>query len=251
MKKLWFMLPLLAMVFLNSCNDDEGYSLGDYWLASATFMADSNYYYIQTDAGKALFPSATNIPANKHEDGNRILVSYTILQDAPAESKYDYLVKINGTSDILTKGIFSFTAETTQEVKDSIGHNAVTIRDTWFTNDFLNVEFEYGGGSRIHYISLVKDETEALTDDGAVILELKHNTNGDPYNYLQWGIASFDISELQQEGQDSISIFVRALGKNQEYQYNKVLRYDYGKNNTQSQAPAKLSGEVSSEMELE
>lgn len=229
MKKLWIPLSLLlSALILSSCSDDDGYSLNDYWLTTGTFMATDDYFYIVTDEGDNLWPSASNISADKHDDGERILVNYTILQDATDTTQYDYFVKVNGTSTILTKDLFTFTSETTDAVKDSIGNDAITIKDTWFTDNYLNMEFEYGGGYGIHYISLVKDETDLNTGDGEIILELKHNGNDDPYNYVQWGLASFDLSELQVDGEESVDIFVRALDEEGNYKYNKVLTYEYG-----------------------
>ncbi|WP_282038634.1 NigD-like protein [Saccharicrinis aurantiacus] len=229
MKKLLFALPLLlGLLSLNSCkDDDDGYSLGDYWLTTGTFMDSGSYYYIITDGGDTLWPSASNIPPNKHEEGDRVFVNYTILADGSEDSGYDYMVKINGTSEILTKPVFNFTEETTEETKDSIGHDPITIVDTWFTDKYLNVEFQYGGGIGIHYINLVKDTENLETPEGQIILELTHNKNGDPNNYLQWSVASFDLTELQEPGQESVDIFVRSMGKEGEYTYNKVLTYEY------------------------
>lgn len=219
---------LLSALVLLSCEKDDGYSLNDYWLTTGTFIATSDYFYIITDDGDKLWPSASNINASDHDDGDRVIVNYTILQDAPEDSPYTYYVKVNNTSDILTKNLYTFTAETPEAEKDSIGNDPITIVDTWFTDDYINVEFEYGGGLGIHFVSLVKDESDLTTDDGDIILELKHNDNNDPYNYKQWGIASFDLSELQVAGQESVSIYVRALDKDGNYQYNKVLLYEYG-----------------------
>ncbi|RKD91874.1 NigD1/NigD2 family lipoprotein [Mangrovibacterium diazotrophicum] len=220
---------LLISVFLVSCNDDDDdYSLGKYWITTGTVVKSSDYFSVTTDGGDKLWPSATNVDPEHLEDGMRVFVNYTILDDAEESSGYDYYVKINSMSEILTKPIFNFTAETTEEVRDSIGNDAVTITDTWFTDDYLNVQFEYGGGLGFtHFINLVKDTDDLETGDGEIILELKHNKNGDPYNYLQWGIASFDISELQVDGQTSVDIYLRALDKEGEYQYNLVLTYDY------------------------
>jgi len=220
---------LLISVFLVSCNDDDDdYSLGKYWITTGTVVKSSDYFSVTTDGGDKLWPSATNVDPEHLEDGMRVFVNYTILDDAEESSGYDYYVKINSMSEILTKPIFNFTAETTEEVRDSIGNDAVTITDTWFTDDYLNVQFEYGGGLGFtHFINLVKDTEDLETGDGEIILELKHNKNGDPYNYLQWGIASFDISELQVDGQTSVDIYLRALDKEGEYQYNLVLTYDY------------------------
>lgn len=229
MKKLLFALPLLlGTILLSSCSDDDGYSLNDYWLTTGTFIETSDYYYVITDEGDKLWPSASNISSSDHDDGDRILVNYTILDAASSDTIYDYYVKVNATSDILTKGLFTFTLETDDAIKDSIGHDPITIKDTWFTDDYLNIEFEYGGGLGIHYISLVKDDEDLTTENGELILELRHNKNDDPYNYVQWGLASFDLTELQEEGMESVNIYIRAIDKNGTYQYNKVLGYEYG-----------------------
>jgi hypothetical protein len=229
MKKLRFgiLLALTSVLFFSCSDDDDGYSLGDFWVTTGTIIETSDYYYVVTDGGDALWPSATNVPPSKLEDGMRVLVNYTILGDADDSEVYDYYVKVNGISELLTKPIFNFDETTSEEVKDSIGNDPITIVDTWFTDDYLNVQFEYGGGYGIHFINLVKDTEDLETENGEIILELKHNKNGDPYNYKQWGIASFDISEIQEEGQSSVDIFVRSLNKEGEYHYNKVLTYEY------------------------
>ncbi len=223
-------------MLFSSCDDDDGYSLDNYAITIGTFMSTGEYYYIETDGGYTLWPSASNISADKHEDGDRIMVNFTILEEGDENDTYDYYVKINSTASILTKAIFNFNEETTQEEKDSIGNDPVTIHDTWFTDDYLNVEFEYGGGYATHFINLVKDSTDLETENGEIILELKHNKNGDPYNYSQWGIVSFDISELKKEGENSVDIFLRSIDSDGQYSYNKVLTYDYSSEESTSQA---------------
>lgn len=229
-------LVALLSVFLMSCNkDDDGYSLGDYWLTTGTVITTDDYFYVVTDDGDKLWPAATNVDPEQVEDSMRVFVNYTILDDVTDNESYDYYVKINSLRELLTKPIFNFTDETTQEVKDSIGNDAVTIVDTWFTGKYLNVQFEYGGGlGYTHFINLVKDSEDPETENGEIILELMHNKNGDPNSYLQWSIASFDISELQVDGQSSVDIFIRALDKEGTYQYNKVLTYNYENINAQA-----------------
>ncbi len=229
MKKFKFgvLLALIGIITFSCSDDDDGYSLGDFWVTTGTVVKTTDYFYVITDGGDDLWPAATNVSPGSLEDGMRILVNYTILGE-DTEGNYDFLVKINGISELLTKPIFNFDETTSAEVKDSIGYDAVTITDTWFTDDYLNVQFEYGGGPGfIHFINLVKDTEDLTTENGEIILELKHNKNGDPYNYLQWGIASFDISEIKDMGQSSVDIFLRSLDKEGNYQYNKVLTYEY------------------------
>ncbi|GAF05621.1 NigD1/NigD2 family lipoprotein [Saccharicrinis fermentans] len=231
MKKLLLFLGVMVLFKLTSCDvldDDSDYSLDNFSLSSGTVLMDVDSYSIKTDNGKVLWPSASNVSVSLLEDSMRVLVNYTILGEATDNDSYDYYVRVNGLSKILTKPVFEFTSETTADVIDSIGDDAVTIVDTWFTDDYLNVEFEYGGGATVHYINLVFDAENPTTEDGAIILELKHNHNGDPYSYLQWGIASFDVSAFQTAEKDTIDFFVRSKGKDGAYNYNQVLTYSYG-----------------------
>lgn len=222
-------LALFIIIFNTSCSHDDGYSLNDMWLTTGTVMKTSDYFYIQTDNEKSLWPTATNVDPELLEDGSRVLVNYTILGDTSSSDTYDYYVKINGLEEILTKPVFEFTEQTSEAIKDSIGYDAISIINYWFAKDYLNLEFEYGaGGSVVHFINLVKDMEYPETENGEIILELKHNKNGDSYNYKQWGIASFSMSELQKEGIDSVNILVRSLNSEGEYTYNKVVTYDYG-----------------------
>ncbi|WP_430809683.1 MULTISPECIES: NigD-like protein [unclassified Carboxylicivirga] len=228
MKKLRLGLVLaLIGVTLFSCSNDDGYSLGDFWVTTGTVVKTSDYFYVVTDGGDDLWPAATNVSPESLEDGMRIMLNYTILGDDP-DGSYDYYVKINGYWELLTKPVFNFDENTLESVKDSIGNDAVSITDTWFTNDYLNVQFEYGGApGYVHFINMVKDTEDLLTENGEVILELKHNKNGDPYNNLQWGIASIDISELKEEGKESVQLILRSINTAGELIYTEPLTYRY------------------------
>ena len=51
MKKFGFLLTLLVITLtFSSCNDD-GYSVNNQWMASATFYETSDHYFLQTDDG--------------------------------------------------------------------------------------------------------------------------------------------------------------------------------------------------------
>jgi len=251
MKTFKFSLAIALISLLTfSCSDDDGYSLGDYWVATGTVVKTSDYYYVVLDDGKALWPSASNVSPGTLDDGMRTIVNYTILGDANDSEVYDYYVKVNGMTEILTKPIFNFDETTSQAVKDSIGSDAVTITDTWFTKDYLNVQFEYGGGlGYVHFINLVKDTENLLTENGEIILELKHNKNGDPHNYLQWSIASFDLAELKEPGKNTVDIFVRSLDKEGNYKYNKVLTYTYDQPQAEPYAKSLSSTPISESIE--
>ncbi len=228
-KKLFFITAvLIGILGFISCDDDDVYSLGDFWLTTGTINKSGESCYVTTDGGSKLWPSASNVDLSVLEEGTRVLVNYTVLDDATDNEMYDYYVRINDLSTILTKPYFEFTESTTQSVIDSIGEDPVIIANTWFTNDYLNVEFEYDGGSTIHYINLVYNHAEPETNEGEIILELKHNRNKDLHTFKQWGIASFDLSGLKKEDVDSVQLFIRSKGYTGQYGYNKVLTYKYG-----------------------
>lgn len=229
MKKLLLLFGVMGMLMFTSCNDDDdSYSLNNFWLSSGTVTKEVGSFYVTTDKGKKLWPSASDISPTLLNDGMRVLVNYTILGNTNPNSTYDYNVKINDLSQILTKPVFEFAAETPAAVVDSVGNDAVTIVDAWFTGNYLNVEFEYGGGSTVHFINLVYDKQNPKTDNGEVILELKHNKNQDQYNYLLWGIASFDVSSFKLQDAAKVDFLIRSKGKDGQYSYNKVVSYKYG-----------------------
>ncbi|TAJ06596.1 hypothetical protein DMA11_22815 [Marinilabiliaceae bacterium JC017] len=226
MKALKFgLLIALVGLFTVSCDDDDDYSLGKFIISMGTIEGDQDSYIIVTDSGDRLFPSASNVPNYPVEDDMRVWVNYTILGDATDNETLDYYVKINDLSDVLTKDIFQLTDAT----RDSIGNDPVSISDYWIARDYLNIGFYYGGGpGYIHYINLVNDENDPETEDGMLILELKHNKNNDPYNYRINNWASFDLLSIQEEGKDEVTFLLRSIGPSGEYEFEKEVTYKYG-----------------------
>ena len=225
MKRTLFfcLIALFAMTF-TSCNDDDGYSLGNFVITSATIeMQSINPYVIVTDGGDRLFPSASSVPHFKMHDKQRVWVNYTILGDANESGDIKHYVKVNEFAEILTKGIF----ELTPEKEDSIGNDPVRIKGYWFTDDYLTIRFTYGGGGAIHFINLVQDVNNPQTDDGMPILEFRHNRNHDLYNYEQWGTASFDLSKIKVEGENAVKFLLRAKLPRDEDPYEEVLTFEY------------------------
>ena len=225
MKIILFCCFVLGMFICTSCEDD-GYSPGKFWLTTGTITKDTESYYVVTDQEEKLWPSVSNVNSDLLEDGMRVLLNYTILGEGN-DSEYDFYVRVNQVSQILTKPVFEFRSDVSSHIIDSIGNDPVTILDTWFTDDYLNVEFEYGGAETVHYINLVYDDENAETENGEIILELKHNANDDRYNYRQWGIASFDVSMFKELNDGSVDFFLRSKGSSGDYYYNKVLTFVY------------------------
>jgi hypothetical protein len=103
----------------------------------------------------------------------------------------------------------------------------LTIVNYWFTNDYLTIKFNYGGGGVIHFINLVQDDNNPENSLGQPILELRHNRNEDPYNYLSRGLVSFDLSSLRKEGQTSIEFVLKAKGPDTGTDFEELLTYQW------------------------
>jgi hypothetical protein len=226
-----FFLFLMPLILLASCKDGEDITPNNYFVDIATVEnpeAGTHFYFTLDDKTRMLTATST-IKYYRPKDGQRIVANYTILNDKAASSGYDHDVRLNDVYEVLTKGIFNITSAT----KDSIGNEYIHIEDMWIGSDYLNVEFDYPGGNKIHYINLVSDSSKTYTD-GKIHLEFRHNSNGDyPYANM-WGIASFNLKSLQKAGKNSTDIVVHT----KEYYSNTTdiytFTYNYGTSSTRS-----------------
>ncbi|MCL3779134.1 hypothetical protein EMN47_01925 [Prolixibacteraceae bacterium JC049] len=229
MKKLgWGILAtLLSLTILMGCNDDnDGYSLGNFWVAIATVDkhgdSDIDYTLQLDDENTVLQPVAFGYPHFKTKNNQRVVVNYTILGDKHTADKKKYLVKVNALKEILTKSIL----ELTEANKDSIGHDPLRVKDMWITNNYLNFKFDYYGGGKIHFINLVKDPNNATDDNGTILLELRHNENDDYRNNLLTGLVSFDLNSLNLTNNQEVKIKVKAKEYDNHW-YEKTFSYTH------------------------
>ena len=196
MKKL--NLYLLAMIMiaipvLQSCDDDDGYSLGNFTVRMATVhVISDNTYYLEIDNGKTLWPAATDIPWYKPVDGQRALANYTLLSDN--FEGYDHAIKVNYLSNVLTKTIEELTAENENEY----GNDPAYIEDMWIGGNYLNVQFVFSiPYENPHRVSLVKNMTKEplIDDEGYLLLEYRYNNQDDVSNYGRRSFVSFNLGE--------------------------------------------------------
>ena len=98
----------------------------------------------------------------------------------------------------------------TDEVADSIGNNRIHVheKDIWISNNFLNIYFSYYGGNQVHYLNMIKHPNDSVDVDGRLVMEFRHNDNGDSYSYPYDGIVSFDMNSLYKSGMDSLPFVV-------------------------------------------
>jgi len=199
MKKI--LLSLLVLLYVSgfqSC-EDSIYTLDDFYVELGITVPVDNGFYIITDNGTKLWPSATNIPWFSPEDTTRVIVNYSML--GPSDnSDYNYYIKINQIDSVLTKSVVFYT----EEIDDSLGNDPVFLQEAWITNRYLNVDFRFVGGMKIHMVNLTTYEDSLANTP--VEMELRHNAYNDYAEGLFSGLFSFDLKTVFSEVQDSIQI---------------------------------------------
>jgi len=212
MKKLVIGMLAVFSVVMFSCSDDDGYSLGDYWIGFGILKVESNAYRIYLDDGEILKPVAWNIPPwedDQWKDGSRILVNFTILEDVTNEDGEveSYLVKVNEAQKILMKGVLDIT----EENADSIGNDPIVAQDYWMTDSLISFKLKYLGYYQVHFLNLVQNPEDPVTGNGAVKLELRHNANDDEESIPYTAYVSFSLNQFREEGKDSIAFQITSI----------------------------------------
>ena len=212
MKKVVFLLLIIVSGFLTSCEtNDDHCSQGDVWVGLGLIQKDagSGSYIIAMDDGEILYPANADTiwPGLKNHD--RVLTNFVILgnKDNPNHDE-QYYVEIYSLRKILYKGILDITPA----IEDSIGNDPISVKDHWLKNDMLNFELQYFGGSKVHYINLVKKPGVINLENGPVILELRHKTNGDNEQFPLSAMVTFDMSSLKVAGKTSTPYKIIAKG---------------------------------------
>ena len=209
--KLWksFLIVFsmtLGMLVMNSCNDDDDYSLDKFSVEIMTVVPDGNVYYLRRDNGEKLWPLASNIPGYRHSK-TRAQVNYTMLSDSI--SGFDHGIKVNWIDNILTKNIGEYKGND----NDSIyGTNPVKIEAMGIGDGYLNIRFgaNFGNLGIKHLISLIPASADA---SDPYTLEFRHNAFKDEALYGAMGLVAFDLSSLPDtEGKDvDLNIKVRTF----------------------------------------
>jgi hypothetical protein len=227
MKKL-FVLLLIGSLFslMTGCDmDDDGYSLDNAWVGFGLVNKDasSESFTIVMDDGEVLFPSTYSDFALDVFNNERVLINFTILgnKENPDHNEY-YYVQINSLRKILYKGIFDITPAT----EDSIGNDPIQVEDKWIKNNILNFELKYWGGSKTHFINLVKQSGTINTASGPIVLELRHNANDDNDQVPLSAFVSFDLSALKVAGKTSTPFKIIAKGfDGKDFEYTGEYKY--------------------------
>ena len=105
----------LILPALQSCDDGDGYSLGDIARDWATVrVVGGDTYALNADHWGSLWPAATAIPGYRPIDGQRVITYFNPLYDN--YEGYDHGVKVECNYDVLTKQIEDLTADNEAEI---------------------------------------------------------------------------------------------------------------------------------------
>lgn len=243
MKRFVFLIMVLGVI-LTSCNDDDdSYSLDDWYATIANVEGDYPDFSLVTDAGTVLYPSATAVSTQDFEDGDRMFLYFTILGDGTENSGIDHYIKINNYQGILTKDIIDLT----EEIADSIGNDPIWFsnsdEDVWIANDYLNVSFAYEGSPYyLHYINLVSDVNNPTNEDGIPVYEIRHNANDDPYTSPALGaFVSFRLDDLKVDDESSVTFIVKSIGRTESENFEKTFTYEYDTEETIEESASTLN----------
>lgn len=199
MRKLhWlFMAVCLAvMPVLQSCDDNDGYSIGDFtpplW---ATVRVTGNAFYLDCDVWGTLWPVNTDLGWYEPVDGKRVITMFNPLSDG--FDGYDHAVKLLSLQDVLTKEVETLTPETEEE----FGNDPVLIfkGDIGISGGYMNIVFMQNLPSKIkHRISLVRpqDDADLYGEDGYIHLELRYNDYEDLTGLRDYGAVSYNLNSL-------------------------------------------------------
>ncbi len=241
----WFLWAMLLTILppLQSCDDNDGYSIGDIgrdW-ATVRVLSGDTYYLVGDNWGK-LWPAATAHWNYKPLDGQRVIAYFNPLSDRTGE--YDHDVKVERLYNILTKEVEELTAEN----EASFGNDPVVIwqNDMWVDGGYLNVVFQQNVPNKErHRVSLVRNTTVADPNDGYIHLEYRYNTYNDLSGYWLEGAVSFNLNSLEM-GENTKGIKVKLNS-----QKNGEVELTFDLNSTQTPASVKsmkLSGALSDKL---
>jgi len=212
MKKIIFGILVGFLFVFAGCRNDDGYSVSDMWVGFGIFQADeADNYKIIMDNKDVLIPIASNyLPGwgERLDNGERVLVNYTILGDVEDSSLQSYYVKVNSIKDILMKGVMEITPEN----EDSIGNDPIVVEDYWMTDSLLSFKLKYWGYNGIHFLNLVTQPSMLMSPGiQPYELELRHNANDDDDAIYYTAYVSFSLNSLRIDGVDSVSFIVTAM----------------------------------------
>ena len=222
-KLLFIGLPFFIILFYAfSCDDNNGYSLGDFQIRIATVvLEDDDKFSLILDDGNKLLPIISDV-RYQPADGQRVFLNYTILSDDDHYG-YNHAIKINDIWNILTKKPIQLNAANA----DSIGNDPIEINEMWIGSDYLNVDFLFNyGGIRPHAVNLVENSLQPSPEDGKIHLEFRHNSYQSHTSQKFNGFVCFNLKQFQVNDADSVNLSIKVQEWDGVKTYDLTYAYD-------------------------
>lgn len=207
MKRLnWILLAIMLLVIpvVQSCDDGDGYSLGQIGGSWATVRAlGGNAYFLESDSYGTLWPAASSVYGYRPVEGKRVLVVFNPLYDN--FNGYDLAVKVENVIPVLTKQI----EELTEENESEIGNDPIHVlkKNIWIANGYMNVQFKQNTPRyEPHFLNLVNNSLADPEDDGYVHLEIRYNTYDDLSGWWAKGCVSFNLKSVDFTGKKGLKL---------------------------------------------
>ncbi len=208
MKNYFLYLAAVTLLFACSKNDFEYDNYHNRLGVYEKTGEGREDFQVNLDDGDVVIPTEISGNIGEYNDGDRVIVYYSWLSDG-SDLDNDSVIHsaVHGIDKVLTKDVITLT----EEISDSIGNNTIHVheKDIWISNNFLNIYFSYYGRDQVHYLNMIKYPNDSLDADGRLVMEFRHNNNGDSFSYPYDGLVSFDMNSLYKQGIDSLSIAVK------------------------------------------
>ena len=196
MKKLnWLFVAacLSIMSVFYSCDDNDGYSIGDVGVDWATVRVTGNAFYLNGDTWGTSWPVNLDLGWYEPVDGQRVIAVFNPIYDN--YQGYDHAIKITYLRNVLTKSVEKMTPENEAEY----GNDPIRINkgDIALGGGYMNILFYQNLPAKTkHRISLVQNESANNPADGYLHLELRYNDYDDLTGYYASGLVSFNLGGL-------------------------------------------------------
>lgn len=210
MKK--YLLALLAgvVLLLPSCDDNDGYSLGDMAVDWVTVHDKGDGLYTYTgDTWGTMWPAAAGIFGPGLEEGQRAILYFNPLADD--FSGYDVAIKPEYIRPFLTKKVEELTEANEEELAD----HPTYFEEAWIAADYLHIEFlQKLPQTHKHRVSLVHPADEPLVaPDGYIHLQYRYNTYGDTLQTAARGLVCYRLQSLPLDEAKGIKLRVNDARK--------------------------------------
>ena len=220
LKKYWIAAFFVFAGLLQSCDDDEGYSIGDIANDWVTIRVEGEGVYSFTgDTWGTMYPAANAVWNYSLVEGQRAFLVFNPLFDN--YYGYDVGIKPERIYPFLTKSVEELTDENEEEFAD---HPAY-LDNMWIAGGYLNVIFNQKlPTTHKHRVSLVKKAGEPdIADDGYIHLEYRYNTYGDTLDVFNpsVGVVCYNLNTLPLEEAKGIKLKI-----NEAYYGERILSFE-------------------------